>query len=154
MPTDGDLVTRISASALIEGVTRKLDFTATLTGQISCFDQLIPMTTTKSTVVGVGADDAGGTIEDWTCLYLENRSETAAEIIHVAISSSTDGKGIWMTIPASRAIVLWSKDFDCDDDAVAGATPSLSQATIVEARSASGNPILRVLAFDDTAASA
>jgi len=142
-----DLVTRFYAESTIEGSKRTLEWTSTLSSQVSCYDQLLPLTTTKAEVLTIATDEAGRTLEDITCLVLENRSSTID--IYAALSQSA--KGVWHLIPAGKFMVFWSKSIDCDDDAAAGASPSFAPIAKVEAKAASGNPVLRVLAFDDTA---
>jgi len=151
---DGDLVVRFGIDALIQGARRKLDMALTDSGMVSCLDQLVPLSTTKTTLWSYAADEAGGVTEDWECMILSNEDSSIA--VDVALSSSAaNTDSVWVQIPAGRFFVLWNRKFLVDDDAVAGAAPpSYVNIELVEAAGASGNPIVRVLVFDDTAASA
>ena len=145
-----DVTYRHYCEATIGGAKKTVEHSGTVTGAVSVFDQVFPLSTTTATVLSIAADEAGGTLEDWSYLLLENLDSTIA--INVAFSSTTDTENFTVQIPAGRFFVMWNRSFDADSTAAASdiATPASSIETVL-AEAASGNPLLRVVAYDDTA---
>ena len=122
-----------------------------MSGVTQVYDQMIPLTTTTTTILSRSTTKAGATLADWTMLVLENLSSTDAEIINVAFSSTTHTENFVVQIPAGRFFIMWDRSFDADSTAAASdiATPASSVEKVL-AEAASGTPNLRVVVYDDT----
>jgi len=146
-----DVTYTFTSEATLGGEKKTIDHSGTVSSVTQVFDQMIPLTTTSTTVLSQGSTKAGATLADWTLLVLENLSSTDAEIINVAFSSTTHTENFVIQIPAGRFFVMWNRSFDADSTAAASDIASVaSSVEKVLAEAASGTPDLRVVVYDDS----
>lgn len=150
-----DVTYRLYTEATLGGSMKTVEHSGTVAGATQVYDQVLPLTETKATVLTIASDEAGATLESWSFLLLENLSSTSGENINVAFTSTGDTEHFVIQIPPGRFFILWNPDFDADSSAVAGAIPDpASSINLVEAITEAGNPLLRIVAYDDTAVTA
>jgi hypothetical protein len=146
-----DVTYTFTSEATLGGEKKTIEHSGTVSGVTQVYDQMIPLTTTTTTILSRSTTKAGATLADWTMLVLENLSSTDAEIINVAFSSTTHTENFVVQIPAGRFFIMWDRSFDADSTAAASdiATPASSVEKVL-AEAASGTPNLRVVVYDDT----
>ena len=145
-----DVTYRFYSEATLGGEKKTIEHSGTVSGVTQVFDQMVPLTTTKQTVLTWNnSNEAGATLTDWTMLVLENLDDSDA--IDIAFEDSADASHFWLSLPAGRFFVLWNRSTEINDGATATATPgTYGTLELIVARAATNTANLRIVAYDDT----